>query len=224
MGQRSGPSRRGLTRLRHSEWGGVFRLASRYADLAVVPWLLELPVLCAYLLARIASLGIPFALFILGRRAAPHLAELAIAPDQLRFQAAAARVNLGYLMVCGAVALFVMVSAPWAAKLLDLPLATFDEILVWLVIGQSAPVLFGATALLMHAVERGAFYDLLLGLTAVLFLVGVLLVPDARDGELIALTLAAAQLTQAALCALLLTQSGVWPGLTALFHKEIKLF
>jgi hypothetical protein len=97
------------------------------------------------------------------------------------------------------------------------------EILLWLVIGQSAPVLFGATSLLMHAVDRGAFHEVLIGLTAAFFLAGIL-ISGADNAVLIAQTFAAAQLTQSALCAVLLTHCGVWPGLTALLHRDIKLF
>ncbi len=56
-----------------------------------------------------------------------------------------------------------------------------------------------------------------------LFLAGIWML-NPQDGVLIAQTFAAAQLAQAAICALLLTQCGIWPGLTALFYKEIKLF
>lgn len=223
MDQRIGLSSRGLARLLGTEWGGGIRLGARYTDLLVTPWLLDLPVLSAYLLARLVSLCIPFALGLLGRRVAPHLAKFATAQSQHSFQAAAARVNLGYLMVCGAMALFVMIGGPWAAKLFNVPAVDFDQVLIWLVIGQTAPIFFGATSLLMHAVDRGVFHDLLLGLTALLFL-AALLASGTPDGVLIAQMLAAAQLTQGGICALLLTQSGIWPGLTALFHKEIKFF
>ena len=126
-------------------------------------------------------------------------------------------------MICGAVSLLVLGCAPFIAGALGGLNHAFDEIVIWLVVGQAAPVLFGATALLMHAVDRGAFYVVLQGMTATMFIGGVIVL-DNTNAVVVAQTLAAAQLTQAALCALLLTQCGVWPGLTALFHKEIKLF
>jgi hypothetical protein len=159
----------------------------------------------------------------MGRKLTPHLVQLARAEQQIPFRAAAARVNLSYMMVCGAVGLIVISLAPYLVQKAGEVDPVFSDVLLWLVVGQSAPVLFGATGLLMQAVERGAFYDVLIAITAGLFFAGLWLLNPA-DSILIAQTFAAAQLAQAAICALLLTQCGVWPGLTALFHKEIKLF
>ena len=206
--------------------GGVataFRLVTRYIDILFAPFILEAAMLIAYLVARGVSMCIPLTLGGLGRKAAPQMARLSQLPKQTLFQAAAARVNLGYLMVCGAVSLLVLASAPFLSQSFGGLDSAFDEMLIWLVVGQAAPVLFGATALLMRAVDRGAFYDVLQGVTAAMFL-GALAVFDGASGVMMAQTLAAAQLTLAALSALLLTQCGIWPGLTALFHKQIKLF
>lgn len=199
--------------------GTVFRLATRYPDVLIVPWLLSASVALAYLAARGASLLVPLALLLVDRKAEPHLIVLAQDLPQTPFQAAAARVNLGYLMICGALGLFVLTFMQQVAGHFD---PVMGDMLIWLLVGQSTPVLFGATAVLMRVVERGAFYDLLTGITSALFIIGVALL-DIRDGVLIAQAFAAAQLTLAALCALLLTQSGVWPGLTALLHKEIRI-
>ena len=75
----------------------------------------------------------------------------------------------------------------------------------------------------MRIVDRGTFYDVLGGITAAMFRAGIFLL-HATDGVDVALTFAVSQLTLAAVSALLLTQCGIWPGLTALFHKQIKLF
>jgi hypothetical protein len=203
--------------------GTGFRFVTRYCDLLVAPWLLDAAMLSLYLFARGASLCIPAALSMLGRKAAPQLRDMARATGQSRFQAAAARVNLGYMMICGAMALIVIGLTPLLLEMLQQADPEFSEILIWLVIGQSAPVFFGATGLLMHALDRAAFNDLLHGVTMLFFLLGIFTV-TAQETVPIAQTFAAAQLAHGAICAVLLTQSGVWPGLTALFHKEIKLF
>ena len=223
MGRRIRLSWRRMPRIRAGEWDGLCRFVAQYVDLLIVPWLLEPAVVWIYFSARVASLCIPMTLSLLGSRVARQLSELAQAQEQCGFQSAAARVNLSYLMVCGAMALFVMVGAPNLAAMWGAPKGAYSEILVWLVIGQSAPVLFGATSLLMHAVERGAFYNFLLVLTAVMFLAATVL-SDVRDGVVVAQALVAAQMTLAGLSALLLTQCGVWPGVAALFHKKIRLF
>ena len=223
MGQRLRLLLQRQPRVRGGEWGGVFRFVTRFVDLLILPWVLDPEVLWIYLAARFASLSIPLILNLLDARVARELSNLAQIRDKSRFQSAAARVNICYLLVCGAMGVFVIVGAPSCAIILGIQATPFSAILTWLVIGQSAPVLFGATSLLMHAVERGAFSDSLLGLTSLLFLIAVA-TSDMRDGVVIAQTLVAAQLTQAGLCALLLTQCGVWPGATSLLHKEIKLF
>jgi hypothetical protein len=201
----------------------MFRFVSRYPDVLIVPWLLNHSALYAYIAVRLVSLCIPVALIGLNWKAALQLRALTQEERPLEFQAAAARINLGYLMICGAIALLAMSCGPSVIASLGVDDPSTGHMLRWLVIGQAAPVLFGATGLLMRVLERHAFYDLLVGLTSTLFLVG-LAVMDSPNGIAIAQTFAAAQLTLAAICALLLMQCGIWPGLTALFHKEIKLF
>ena len=212
-------SLREAVRLRQRGLKPVFVFSTRYADVLVVPLILEFGALYIYYLARMASLFLPMMLAVLGYKVEPVLRSLAGTPEQTPFRAAAARVNLGYLMVSGAMALFLISCAPYLAKVLE---PEFREILIWLVIGQSAPVLFGATGLLMKIVDRGTFYDVLGGITALMFLAGTVFL-GARDGVDVAQTFAVSQLTLAAVSALLLTQCGIWPGLTALLHKQIKL-
>lgn len=203
--------------------GAGFRFLTRFADVLLAPFVLPAPVLYTYLAARMWTLIIPLALNLLGRKAAPQMILLAQGDAQTLFYAAAARVNLSYLIICGGVGISMLGVAPLAMDTFELLHPAFDEILLWLVIGQSAPILFGATGLLMHVVDRGAFYDVLQAMTALLF-VGSIVGLDVSKGAQVAQTFAAAQLTQAALCAMLLTQSGVWPGLTALFQKQVKIF
>lgn len=216
-------SLRAVSGIRQGGFGPVFRLSSRFPDLLVVPWLLNADTLYTYLAARLLSLCLPFALNTLDRKVTPQLKMLAQAEGQTPFQSAAARINLGYLMICGAMALIVIAGGTRIAPTIGVSHPAWSEVLIWLVIGQSAPAIFGATGLLMRIVDRGVFHDLLLGLTAMLFLIGLATL-DIEDVVIIAQTFAAAQLTLAAICALLLTQCGVWPGLTAVFHKEIKIF
>jgi hypothetical protein len=201
----------------------IYRLAIRYPDVFFVPWVLSPPALMSYVAARLVSLCVPLALMGLEAKVEPQLRVLSSAGVGARFQAAAARVNLGYLMICGAISLIVICAMPYIANWINLRDARSVDVLLWLVVGQAAPVLFGATGLLMRVLERDVFSDILLGLTALMFWAGVLVI-DASKGVDVAQAFAATQLTHAAICALLLTQSGIWPGLTALLHKQIKLF
>lgn len=203
--------------------GSGFYFVTRFVDLLVVPWVLNGKTVYVYVIARLLALVVPLSLMALGGKVAVTLYDLAQINEGRSFQAAAARVNLGCLMICGAVSLLVLLIAPHFSGMLGDQYPEFIEILVWLVIGNLAPALFGATHLLMNALGRGEFYNLLSGVTSLLTLISLAVLPE-LNGLLIAQIVAAAQLSHSAICALLLTQSGVWPGLTALFHKEMKLF
>ncbi|WP_298859163.1 hypothetical protein [uncultured Sulfitobacter sp.] len=213
----------GMSQLRVGGSSISFRLLLRNADLLIVPWVLDILVLYSYICARAASSAIPAATTYLGYQVRPQLLALVYSGHQTLFQAAAARVNLGYLMVCGAVALLILSLESHISKLVGADSGDFRQVLIWAVAGQSTPVLFGATSLLMQVNDRRVFHDLLLGVAVVFFLCFVAVIDD-WDTILIVQTWAVAQLTHAGICALLLTQCGVWPGLTAVFHKEIKLF
>ena len=202
-------------------FSSLFWGAMRASDVLIVVWILDGRLLHAYLLARALSVIVPCSLLLLEAKVSPRLA--ALVSNQPLFQAAAARVNLGYLIISGSLALLVLLLAPGVAGLAGVAGESLQEILVWMLIGQVSPILFGATRMLMQVMDRRVFYDLLTLVTTALFLIGVALMPD-RSAVFIAQSLAAAQLAQSAVCALLLTQCGVWPGLTALLHKEIKLF
>ena len=202
-------------------FSGLFWGAMRASDVLIVVWILDGRLLYAYLLARALSVIVPCSLLLLEAKVSPRLATLV--SNQPLFQAAAARVNLGYLIISGSLALLVLLLAPGVAGLAGVAGESLQEILVWMLIGQVSPILFGATRMLMQVMDRRVFYDLLTLVTTALFLIGVALMPD-RSAVFIAQSLAAAQLAQSAVCALLLTQCGVWPGLTAMLHKEIKLF
>jgi hypothetical protein len=203
--------------------GYLIRVPAKFADILIVPWVLEEPAVYGYIIARVATLLVPLILNLLERKVAPQLVSLIAEQIQLPFNAAAARINLGYLLVCGGTILLILNSGPYIASFLEISDPLFYEVLTWLLIGQAAPVLFGATNLFMHVLGRAAFYGIISGVTSLLFILCVLST-GAKDGVIVAQTFAAAQLTLAAICALLLTQSGVWPGLTALFQKKIRLF
>ncbi|KEJ91051.1 hypothetical protein [Sulfitobacter donghicola] len=197
----------------------AFRLVSRNIDIFAGIWLLDSAVFLLYVYARLAAAILPLSLGLVGRRVFPQLKKLTMQNDYLQFQSAAARVNLAFLMVSGGVAMLVLTIAP---ELNFSQTGEFKEVLVWLLLAQSTPILFGATPILMRAVGRETFYEVLLGISAAFFLAATLIL-NTHEGVSIAQIYATSQLTVAAASALLLTQYGIWPGLTALFHKRIKL-
>jgi len=71
-----------------------FRFLTRFADLFLAPFVLQAPVLFAYLAARGWTLIMPLALYLLGRKVAPQMMTLVQRDAQMPFRAAAARVEL----------------------------------------------------------------------------------------------------------------------------------
>ncbi|QUJ76310.1 hypothetical protein KDD17_15650 [Sulfitobacter albidus] len=192
-----------------------------YIDVPIAVYLLEGSSAQAYLIARALTCIVPVALTPIGWRLWPVVARAA---DTLSFsavQAIAARINLGYVLITGALGVLVL----WLASQF-LRGDQSVQVLHWLLLGQCAPLLFGATGLLMRAFGRDAIIPLLRiggALCLSVTIVSAHLLKGPADGLLLAQATAAVQLTIAATCALLLTQRGVWPGLTALAQPRIRL-
>lgn len=196
-------------------------------DIALAAVVLEANAVCVYGAARLTTLTIPVALNLIASRALPQLRALGAETGTPAFRAAAARFNLGIVLISGAIAVLLLWAGPPVLTALGVPLPGLAEnLLTWLLLGQSAPVLFGATTVIMRASGRGSFVGLSRLIGAGLFGSSVLwagLVVGMIEPLFMAQALVASQLAQAALCAILLTQAGVWPGLTALLHPQIRL-
>ncbi|MCX7565765.1 hypothetical protein OS189_05375 [Sulfitobacter sp. F26169L] len=210
---------------------GIFRkildaaigIVSRCPDVFIAVWMLDAMDLSIYLVARMLSLSVPAALSVLEWKITPRLLQLLEANKSIAFCAAAARVNLSYMMIAGAIGLLVVSGMTFLMHEFSIVNHGFEDAFLWMVVGQSSPVLFGATALLMKVFGREVVYTLFSHLTWVFFALCMLILKV--DGPVqIAQLLATAQLTLAGVCAALLTQNGVWPGLTAVFHKKIRIF
>lgn len=204
--------------------GQVGTVLSRYADVFAVPLLLGPAEAGGYLAARGLSLVVSAGLAQLGGQMQPVLQRSFRAGDPAGFVAKAARLNLGFLLIGGSLGLAVLAVGPYAALALPTDAVPFQSVLGWLLIGACAPVLFGATDAVLHSAGRQVVQTLTSVAAAVALWAFALGVP-VQSATLLAQCFAAVQLIRAGVSAVYLARvGGIWPGLTALLLRQIKLF
>lgn len=198
--------------------GGVVIL--RYADILVLPWLLDPRWVLPYLLARGMSEGIQLGLAALAQGAAPALLRARQADEK---RALAARINLGALLIGGAL----MIVTLWLGRLGSIiPWPGFQDlaqVLPWLVFASAGPAIFGLTHLFLPHFGGWRFQAASGWGATALFCVGALVFPIGSATDL-AVVYAVAKLAHNLICAVSLgIKSGVWPGVTALLFRQIKV-
>ena len=177
-----------------------------------------------YLIALSLVQFLPVTLHHLAGRAAPALQAAFRSDMRGSFAAASARLNLGSLLIGGAVSLLALTAAPLLHDALGQAWQDGRVLFLWLLLGAAAPLLFGMVEPLMQAAGRTRLVRLLNIFGSLLCVVAVLAHPD-PDVVMIAQTWALRQLAVAAVSALILARdAGVWPGLTALLLRRIRLF
>jgi hypothetical protein len=197
---------------------------AHYADLLICPLILSGTNALLYVTARGLGLAVTAVLVQLGDRANPALLAARQQRNRLQFITMAARLNLGFLLVGGSAGLAALTIGPYLASAFQLDGASFQTVLFWVVLGACAPVFFGATETLLLATKRQ-------NITMMSNLVGVGIIASATlfakqpDAFLLAKWFAAVLLAKTGACALfLIRNAGVWPGLTALLLRQIRLF
>ncbi len=160
---------------------------------------------------------------VLGHALFDPIAQAWHSRDSLRFVSLSARANLGFLLIGGAVALLLLVIMDPFLHLFGISAADGRRAMIWLIIAQSAPAIFGATNLFMSLTKLDGVRAWLLWAAMPLAL--ILTFAAARDGlAALAATYAALQIGAAAICAVVVALNcGIWPGLTAMFHSRIRL-
>lgn len=201
----------------------VAQICARHADLMILPFILPPKLMLPYLVAKGVSLLLPVFINVFQKLAASPL-RLAIAGrQQALFVASAARINLGLMLIAGGLAVAVLSAAPVLSNTAVLDYGQFREILLWLLLAESAPAIFGATAMLMRTSGFGAVHIILNAIAAVVLIV-VSVGFVTTDPVLIAKTYAGVHFSIAAISAvILIRQMGIWPGPTALMFRKIKL-
>lgn len=198
-------------------------LLFRNIDIIVIGLVLS-PVECAiYLIMRSVALWLDLLFRVLARSLRDPLAQSAEYAARTVFVSQAARANLGFLLIGGAGALALFVTLDPVLRLFGIVSAEGRQVLVWLIVAQSAPAIFGATHLFIALARLDALRAWVIW--AALPLASILTFATARDGiAALAVTYAVLQIAAAAVCAAVVAlRCGIWPGPTALFHRRLKL-
>ncbi len=196
----------------------------RNVDVMVIGLVLT-PVECAiYLIARSVAMSLDLLFRVLSRALSGPIGRSYRHRERSRFVAQSARANLGFLLIGGAGALLLFVSAGPVLHLFGINSAEGRQPLIYLIIAQSAPALFGATHMFM-AMTRLETIRAWIVWAAMPFAL-ILVFSAAREGLVsLAATYAALQVGVAAVCAVVVAlRCGIWPGLTAMFHSRIRLW
>lgn len=194
-----------------------------YVDLIMLNYILTPQNTFVYLIARGLAQVIPLCLQLVSGRIA-HALSLAFEGDECEsFVAIAARTNLGYLLIGGGASLVVLSAEAYIPTFFDLDRVIFRDILFWLLIAQASPVFFGATAMLLDT-TRSNMLTKSLAMFGFLTFISSYAVLDISEPKQIAQVFASSHILIAAISAGYLGfRFGVWPGLTAVFFRQIKL-
>lgn len=210
-------------RLMRAVEAGEFLL--RYLDLLILPFILLEPKLAVpYLLAKALAEVVGWVLNVLERRVESqfHVGGL-VGSRNPALRASAARINLGFLLVGSSAMIAVLGLAGLGATQVRAVDPIFLSVLFWLVMGQGAPALVGATRLFMsngHALQARATFAGTTILAALCLVVSF----HEHDPTVVAWLLGSCQLTYAAVCAIFLgINNGIWPGISAVLYARVKL-
>lgn len=195
----------------------------RYADVLILSWVLSPLDTLNYLIARGLAQLVLYALNQLSDRIADTLDSAYNTGNQQNFVAVAARTNLGFLLIGGAASLAALSMGAYVPLLFNLDSAVFRSILLWLVTAEVAPVIFGATGLLLN-IAQCRRETILLSFAGVVAVWSTAIIFELTDPRDLAQLFAQVQMSIAAISAVFLgLRFGIWPGLTALLFRQIKL-
>ena len=198
-------------------------LALKWCDMPAVVLLLDAPEAATYLIARLIALplcGVPAWFY---GRFGKQLAHMYGLEDASEFRSAAARLNLAMMLMGGAVAVLLLIwsSEPFAAIG---PGSMADrQVLVWICAGLCAPVIFGATDLLLDSTGRGMTRCVIDWLFAILILVAILTAGVSAADQLARCFAVGLFAWGGASAFLVVSTLGIWPGLTALLHGQLRV-
>tara|TARA_R110002110_G_scaffold9922_6_gene48501 strand:+ start:12657 stop:13877 length:1221 start_codon:yes stop_codon:yes gene_type:complete len=198
-------------------------LLFRYADVVILSWVLSPLNTLNYLIARGLAQGVSIALNLLSNRIAETLISAYDTENSQEFAAVAARTNLGFLLIGGSVSVAAISGGASIPMFFGIDAEVFQNILFWLVAAEAAPVIFGATGLLLN-IAHCSRETILLSLFGALAVWSALIILDISNPRQLAQVFAYVQLLIAATSAFLLgLRFGIWPGLTAILFRQIKL-
>ena len=153
----------------------------------------------------------------------PRLLEAYHYGDKGALAALAARTNLGFLLIGGGGITFIFLTVQAVLDLTHSHATLILPIVAWILLSHCGPVILGASGLLMEVTRMQRQRSWVLGLWTPIALGSILLVNPDTPIEL-AKHVALLHLGYSAHLAVVLgMRHGVWPGITALLQKELKL-
>ncbi|MBM1308795.1 hypothetical protein JQT66_01295 [Sulfitobacter mediterraneus] len=193
-------------------------------DLLILPILLNPTLTWPYLIARGVGTLPQLVLSLLHITAELRLVEEREEGGIVRLAATAGRINLGSLLIGGASFLMVLAIVPLVAQHFHLPETDFKSIALWITFAHFAPAFLGATVILLRT--AGMRRELLcIQISCSVLFCCTLLFGSETSGLEIAKTLAATSWLASFLgAALLAKRYGIWPGITAVLFRQIRLF
>ncbi len=198
-------------------------VALRNIDLLLVPLLLDAVTCATYLFARSICLIGAVGLRFLDNATLENIGRIYLMRNASEFCGSAARLNLGYLLIGGSGSLIAIGLSQTVSGNLVITQNGFDAVFFWLLLAQGGPMLFGATVGLMRVTGTSGTV-VFLQFIAALSVCGSFYLGAIDSAADLAKYFALAQLAISMVAALILgLQHGVWPGVTAIMHKQIRL-
>lgn len=176
-----------------------------------------------YLTAWCFALSCSFLFGTLSDALGPILTDVYRTEERHKRIAVAARTNLGFLLIGGGGVMFLFLSTQFILNQTHSNSTLIAPITVWLFLSHCGPVFMGASDLLMGVTRMHVQKSWILLLWASTAVGTMLLIAPDHPVQL-AMWVAAFHIGYNTHLALILgIQQGIWPGITALMQKELKL-
>lgn len=196
----------------------------KYADVLVAASLFPPTIFFPYLVAK--GISMILVAFLRGFEIStqPQLSAAVAAQDQARFAAITARINLGILLMIGGLAVGLLGILPLISLFPIIDLQTVHSIALWLLLAESVPALCGATTLILRNIGF-KIYDRSLTILGCLVFLSLSFALPTENSVQVAKTYATVQICIGFAGAVVLAvKAGVWPGVTAVLFRQIRLF
>jgi hypothetical protein len=218
---RLGEDRQSEATVAHPSHHGTIGFRTFDAVLAAV--LLSSEAATQYITAWCFALSCSYLIGTLNGTLGPVLSDVYRTERRHKLVAIAARTNLGFLLIGGGGVMFFFLSAQFSLGQTHSNPDLIAPIMMWLFVSHCGPVIMGASDLLMNITRMHAqksWVLLLWGSMAV----GTILFLAPHNPVTFAMWVAAFHIGYSTHLALVLgLRHGVWPGITALMQKELKL-
>ncbi|MEX3316357.1 hypothetical protein [Sulfitobacter sp. PS-8MA] len=176
-----------------------------------------------YLVLRAGGLAVTRAMHPVKVAAQARLRAAAVNGNTPSFVVNAARLNLGLLLIGGGICVGILALFSVLTPLFPPPFEAEKAVLSWLLLGAAAPALFGAGPLFLTITGQRREWALM-SLTGAFLMAGLAYGLRVQTPLALAQLYAALQLVTFGTAAAVIGQRrGVWPGLTALLFRRIRL-